>query len=217
MENVIVLLGKNGAGKGTRLKEFLKGREDQFDAVSVGDLLRKAREDNTELGQKAANYMDSGLLVPDDLINALVIEGLQNAKKPIFMDGFPRTVPQAEAMLRAGICPLVIEFYVDDEVVFERARNRIVCKSCGATYTLNNFDPPKKEGICDNCGGKLGKRSDDQEETVLKRLNVYKKDTYPVLGFLESYGIRTFTIDNHEPDSARRLFAEIVLSSLDDQ
>ena len=210
MKNVFVLFGKPGAGKGTRLKKFLKGRKNEFDAASVGDLLRKAREDKTELGQKAASYMDSGLLVPD----ALVIEGLQNAEKPIFIDGFPRTIVQAEAMIKAGICPVVIEFYVDDEVVFERARDRIVCKSCGATYTLSSFDPPKKEGICDKCGGKLGKRSDDRDDVVSKRLKVYEQDTYPVLDFLESYGIRTFTIDNCDAESASRLFAELVLSSL---
>ena len=209
MANVIVC-----AGKGTRLKNFLKGRKDQFDAVSVGDLFRKARADKTELGQKAAYYMDSGLLVPDDIVNALVIEGLQNAEKPIFIDGFPRTIVQAEAMLRAGISPLVIEFYVDDEVVYERARDRIVCKSCGATYTLSRFDPPKKEGVCDNCGGELGKRSDDMEDTVRNRLEVYQNQTYPVLDFLRSYGIRTFTIDNCDAASANNLFTELVLSSL---
>lgn len=117
-------------------------------------------------------------------------------------------------MIRAGICPLVIEFYVDDEIVFERARNRIVCPACGATYTLNEFDPPKVEGICDKCHTELGKRSDDREEVVSNRLEVYRRDTYPVLDFLASIGIRTFTVDNSEPESARRLFADFVLSFL---
>ena len=214
MSNVIVLFGKPGAGKGTRLKEFLEGREDSFDTVSVGDLLRKARDNKSELGLKAASYMDAGQLVPNDLVNALVIEGLQNVEKPIFIDGFPRTIAQAEALLRAGICPLVIEFYVDDEIVFERARNRIVCPSCGATYTLNEFDPPKVKGFCDKCQVELGKRSDDKEEIVNNRLEVYRRDTYPVLDYLSSFGIRAFTIDNSDPESARRLFADLVLSSL---
>lgn len=214
MKNVFVLFGKPGAGKGTRLEEFLKGRKDEFDVLSVGNLLRNARKNETELGQKAAYYMDAGLLVPDDIIIEIAIEGLKNATKPIFTDGFPRTVSQAEALIRAGIYPLVIEFYVDDEVVFERARDRIVCKSCGATYTLSSFDPPKKEGICDNCGGELGKRSDDCDDTVRNRLDVYQKQTYPVLDFLGKFGIRTFTIDNYEPESASRLFADLVLSSL---
>lgn len=214
MANVIVLFGKPGAGKGTRLKKFLKGRIHKFDSTSVGDLLRKARKDNTELGQKAASYMDSGRLVPDDLVIDLVIEGLQNAEKPIFIDGFPRTIAQAEALIKSGIYPIVIEFYVDDEVVFERARDRIVCKSCGATYTLSRFDPPKKEGICDRCGGELGKRSDDRDDVVSERLKVYEQDTYPVLDFLESYGVRVFTIDNCDAESANKLFENIVLSSI---
>ena len=136
MENVIVLFGKPGAGKGTRLSEFLEGREEQFEVLSVGNLLRKARKEQTELGKKASYYMDAGLLVPDDIINAIVIEGLKSAKKTIFTDGFPRTVAQAEAMLQAGIRPaVVVEFWVTDEVVVERSHNRIVCESCGEPYT----------------------------------------------------------------------------------
>lgn len=214
MENVIVLFGKPGAGKGTRLSEFLEGRKDQFDVLSVGNLLRKARTDKTELGKEAASYMDAGQLVPDDIINAIAIEGLKNAEKPIFTDGFPRTVAQAEAMLTAGICPLVVEFYVDDEVVLERSRNRIVCPSCGETYTLTEFNPPKLEGICNKCGSELVKRADDKEDVVRNRLDVYHKETYPVLDLFASVGIRTFTIDNYDAESARKLFAEIVLSSL---
>jgi len=214
MENVIVLFGKPGAGKGTRLSEFLKGRENEFEVLSVGNLLRKARKEQTELGKKAASYMDAGQLVPDDIIIEIVIDGLKNAEKPIFTDGFPRTVAQAEAMLRAGICPLVIEFYVDDEVVLERSRNRIVCTSCGEPYTLTGFKPPMVEGICDKCGNKLVKRADDEEEVVRNRLEVYQKETYPVLNFLGDFGIRTFSVDNYEPESASRLFADLVLASL---
>ena len=214
MENVIVLFGKPGAGKGTRLSEFLEGREEQFEVLSVGNLLRKARKDQTELGKKASYYMDAGLLVPDDIINAIAIEGLKSAKKPIFTDGFPRTVAQAEAMLRAGISPLVIEFYVDDEVVLERSRTRIVCPVCGETYTLNDFKPPKEVGICDKCSAFLMKRPDDDENVVRNRLEVYEKETYPVLHFLETLGFRIFTIDNCDAESASKMFAELVLSSL---
>ncbi len=214
MKNVIVLFGKPGAGKGTRLGEFLKGREEDFDVLSVGNLLRAARKDQTELGKKAAAYMDAGQLVPDDIIIDIVIEWLKEATKPVFTDGFPRTVAQAEALLKAGICPMVIEFYVDDEVVVERSHNRIVCKSCGETYTLTGFKPPKEEGICDKCGSELVKRADDEESVVRNRLEVYQKETYPVLNFLANFDIRTFTIDNCDADSASRLFAELVLSSL---
>ena len=214
MENVIVLFGKPGAGKGTRLSEFLESRANQFEVFSVGNLLRKAIADGTELGKKAKTYMDAGQLVPDDIINAIAIQGLKNAKKPIFTDGFPRTVAQAEAMILAGISPLVIEFYVDDEVVLERSRNRIVCKSCGEPYTLGDFKPPKKEGICDKCGSELVRRADDEETVVRKRLDVYQNETYPVLDFLSSLGIRSLSIDNNDPENAKRMFAGVVLASL---
>lgn len=214
MEKVIVLFGKPGAGKGTRLSEFLKGREDQYDVLSVGNLLRKARKDQTELGKRAKSYMDAGQLVPDDIINAIVIEGLKNAEKPIFTDGFPRTVAQAEAMLDAGIFPaIVIEFWVDDDVVVERSRNRIVCESCGEPYTLSNFKPPKVEGICDKCGGKLIRRSDDEEDVVRRRLEVYQNETYPVKKVLVDEEVIFATIDNSDAKTARTNF-EFLLDSL---
>lgn len=215
MKNVIVLFGKPNAGKGTRLEEFLEGRKQQYEVLSVGNLLRKARAEQTELGKQAAYYMDTGLMVPDDIINAVVIEGIKSCEKTIFTDGFPRTVGQAEAMLKAGIYPdKVIEFYVDDSVILERANNRLICPKCGAAFTANGFKPPKVEGICDKCSSELVKRADDNEAVVRNRLEVYEKETYPVLNFLESYGIRTFTIDNCDAESARRLFSEIILSSM---
>lgn len=214
MGKVIVLFGKPGAGKGTRLSEFLKGREDQYDVLSVGNLLRKARKDQTELGKRAESYMDSGQLVPDDIINAIVIEGLKNAEKPIFTDGFPRTVAQAKAMLQAGIYPaIVIEFWVDDEVVVERSRNRIVCESCGEPYTLSDFKPPKVEGICDKCGGKLIRRSDDEEDVVRKRLEVYQNETYPVKKVLVDEEVIVATINNSDAETAQTHF-EFFLDSL---
>ena len=214
MGKVIVLFGKPGAGKGTRLSEFLKGREDQYDVLSVGNLLRKARKEQTELGKRAESYMDAGKLVPDDIINAIVIEGLKNAEKPIFTDGFPRTVAQAEAMLNAGIYPaIVIEFWVDDEVVVERSRNRIVCESCGEPYTLSSFKPPKVEGVCDKCGGKLIRRSDDDEDVVRKRLEVYQNETYPVKQVLADEDIIIGTIDNSDAKTAST-HLEFLLDSL---
>ena len=214
MGKVIVLFGKPGAGKGTRLSEFLKGREDQYDVLSVGNLLRKARKDQTELGKRAESYMDSGQLVPDGIINAIVIEGLKNAEKPIFTDGFPRTVAQAKAMLQAGIYPaIVIEFWVDDEVVVERSRNRIVCESCGEPYTLSDFKPPKVEGICDKCGGKLIRRSDDEEDVVRKRLEVYQNETYPVKKVLVDEEVIVATINNSDAETAQTHF-EFFLDSL---
>lgn len=102
----------------------------------------------------------------------------------------------------------------DDEVVLERSLNRIVCKSCGEPYTLTSFKPPKNEGICDKCGSELVRRADDEETVVRKRLDVYQNETYPVLDFLGSLGIRTFSIDNNDPENASKMFAKLVLASL---
>ena len=210
--NVIVLFGKPGAGKGTRLSEFLEGREENYYVLSVGNLLRKARKEQTELGKQASKYMDAGELVPDEIINAIVLEGIKKEQKPVITDGFPRTVAQAEAMLEAGIMPdMVIEFCVDDEVVIQRARDRIVCEACGEPYTTNDFKPPKEEGVCDKCGARLIKRKDDQEETVRNRLVVYEQETYPVLEVLANANVKICSINNASPDS-REKFQELMLS-----
>lgn len=202
MKKVIVLFGKPGAGKGTRLSEFLKGREDQFEVLSVGNLLRKARKEQTELGKKAEAYMNAGKLVPDEIINSIAIDGIQKAEKTVITDGFPRTVAQAEAMIEAGAKPdVVIHFYVDDEVVLERAKHRIVCGKCGETFTTNEFKRPKQEGVCDKCGGELLRRADDNEDVVRNRLEVYAAETYPVLEVFEKANVRIYTIDNDSRDS----------------
>ena len=126
--------GMPGVGKGTQLNYFLAGREDRYGVVAVSGLLKQQIANNTELGQKAKSYMDAGQLVPDDLIISMVISELATSEKIVFLDGFPRTVPQAKAMLEAGIVPtMVIEFYLEEEIILERLRNRIVCPACNAS------------------------------------------------------------------------------------
>ena len=210
MKEITVLFGKPGAGKGTRLSEFLEGKEESYEKISVGDLLRKARKEQTELGKKAESYMNSGGLVPDEIVNQIVIDGIKSATKNVFLDGFPRTIGQAQAMIDAGIIPnKVVNFDVDDELVLFRARTRLVCESCGDTFTTHDFRPPKVEGICDTCGGNLGRRKDDEEEVVKNRLKVYNSETYPVLDFFKNHGVEIFAIDNSHPPSARKHFAEL--------
>ena len=210
MQKVIILFGKPGAGKGTRLGEFLNGRENLFEVLSVGNLLRKALKEQTELGKRAEFYMNSGGLVPDEIINELVIDAIRNSDKPIITDGYPRTVGQAKAMLNAGILPYnVIELYVDDKIVLQRARDRIVCGTCGEPYTTNDFKPPKTQGICDKCGGALVRRKDDEESVVMKRLEVYQEQTYPVVEFLYDNGVEIHTIDSSTPAS-REKFATLL-------
>lgn len=210
MKNIIVLFGKPGAGKGTRVSEFLVGREELYEVLSVGNLLRKARKEQTELGKKAESYMDSGALVPDEIINEIVIEGIKTSNKNVFLDGYPRTVGQAKAMLKAGIYPdKVVNFDVSDEVVLQRARDRIVCEKCGEPYTTNSFKPPKKQGYCDKCGSKLVRRADDDEKVVRQRLQVYQEQTCPVLNILMGNYIKIYTVNNAQKDADKK-FAEIM-------
>lgn len=210
MNDTIVLFGKPGAGKGSRLREFLEGKEDLYEVISVGTLLRKAINEQSELGKEAEFYMNSGKLVPDEIINKIVIAGIKSATKNVFLDGYPRTIGQAKSMIEAGIIPnKVINFDVDDELVFFRARTRLVCEDCGDTFTTHDFRPPKVKGICDTCGGKLGRRKDDQEEVVKQRIETYNSQTHPVLDLFKSHGVQIFTIDNSDPIPARKKFAEL--------
>lgn len=201
MKSTLVVFGMPGVGKGTRLSNFLDGRDGEYELMSVGNMLRAARAAGSELGLKAASYMDQGLLVPGEIVNGVVLEGMKNADKNLITDGFPRTIEQAKAMLEADIIPsVVIELVAPREVVLDRALNRIVCKKCGEAYTLNDYRPPKVEGICDKCGVEVGRRKDDEEETVLERFAVYEQDTLPLLKVLEEAGVEICTIDTTASD-----------------
>lgn len=214
MGNVIVLFGKPGAGKGTRVSKFLEGKEEQFDVLSVSNMLKQAVKEQTEQGKIAEEYMNSGKLVPNEIVNSIVISTIQAAQKDVFIDGFPRTEVQAQAMLEAGIKPdLVVEFFVDDEIVVQRAKDRLACSKCGETYTTNAFKRPKQEGVCDKCGHELIKRKDDQPEIVKERLEVYRTQTYPVLEIFKNNDIEICTIDNSQGDSYQefvRIMNELV-------
>ena len=212
MRNFIKLpIGKPGAGKGTRVSKFLKNREDQFEVLGTSALLKAEVKAQTELGMRAKACMDAGNLVPDEIVIGIVINAIRNAKKTVILDGFPRTVNQAKALLEADIYPEeVIEFYVDDEVVVERAKDRIVCSNCGEPYTLNDFNPPKVEGICDKCGGILKKRKDDDESIVRHRLKVYQEETYPILEFFKEEGIAVYTINSNTPEVSE-VFEKLML------
>lgn len=206
MQKNYIVFGKPGAGKGTRFGAFLEGREDNYEIFSVGNLLRKSVKEQSELGKKAEHYMNAGLLVPDEIINEIVIYEIRNSKKTVITDGYPRTIGQASAMLNAGIVPhRVIELYVDDDVVLERAKSRIVCSNCGEPYTTNDFKPPKTQGICDKCGFPLMRRKDDSEEVVKERLKVYEEQTYPVIDFFKYMGFEIHTVDSSSLDSFDKL------------
>ncbi|WP_062107628.1 adenylate kinase [Bacillus niameyensis] len=188
----LVLMGLPGAGKGTQAEKIVE--EYKIPHISTGDMFRAAMSDGTELGLKAKSFMDKGELVPDEVTIGIVRERLakQDCEKGFLLDGFPRTVAQAEALenILAEIekkIDYVINIDVDQSVLMERLTGRRICKKCGSTYHLV-FNPPSEEGICDRCGGELYQRPDDNKETVKNRLDVNIKQTKPLLDFYESKG-----------------------------
>ncbi len=190
MKKNLVFLGPPGAGKGTQAKRL--ANDLGLVHISTGDILREAVKNQTPLGKKAKEYMDRGELVPDDLIIAL-IEEVMPPEGGVIFDGFPRTIAQAEALdrmlSRKGLkLDAVVLFDVPDEVVVERLSGRRVCPSCGAVYHIK-FNPPKEDEICDRCGTKLIQREDDREEVVRNRLEVYRKQTAPLIEYYEGKGI----------------------------
>ena len=179
----IIMLGAPGAGKGTQAKKI--AAKYGIPHISTGDIFRANIKNGTELGKKAKTYMDQGLLVPDELVVDLVVDRVNqdDCKNGYVLDGFPRTIPQAEALTEAlekmgQKVDFAIDVNVPDENIVKRMGGRRACVTCGATYHMV-YAPTKKEGICDTCGGELILRDDDKPETVQKRLNVYHDQTQP--------------------------------------
>ena len=207
----LILLGPPGAGKGTQAARIIE----KFDVphISTGDIFRENIKEGTPLGQKAQEYMNKGELVPDSLVIEIATDRLtkDDCKDGFLLDGFPRTVEQAEALdkflAEAGKkVDHVLDIDVAPEILMERLTGRRVCKSCGATYHVTNI-PPKVEGVCDSCGGQLYQRDDDTAETVGNRIDVYNSQTKPLIEYYEKAGNIS-----HLDGSARLedLFAEIV-------
>ncbi|MCX9085343.1 MAG: adenylate kinase [Candidatus Methanoperedens sp.] len=185
----IILLGPPGAGKGTQAKqiqEFYK-----LPHISTGDILRENINNNTSLGLKAKSYMSRGELVPDELLITIIKDRLskKDCEKGFMLDGYPRTIPQADALqmilTESGeIVDAVVNISVDDEELIKRLSGRRMCK-CGTSYHVM-FNPPEKEDICNTCNGKLYQRDDDRSEAIRNRLNVYKKQTQPLINYYDS-------------------------------
>lgn len=207
----LILMGLPGAGKGTQA-EMIKAKYN-IPHISTGDMFRQAIKEGTELGKKAKAYMDEGALVPDEVTNGIVEERLakSDCDNGFLLDGFPRTIAQAEALeaitkkLNKQI-DYVIHVDVPAEKLIERLTGRRVCPSCGATYHVIN-KPPKTEGVCDNCGTELVQRDDDKEETVQKRLEVNIEQTQPLLDFYKEKGVLV-TVDGDQPID--KVFEDIV-------
>ena len=192
----LILLGAPGAGKGTQADIIKKTLG--IPTISTGNILRAAVKNGTPVGIRAKQYMDAGQLVPDDVIIGVVKERLQepDCADGFILDGVPRTIAQAKVLEQAGIrVDAVVALEVPDDLIIERMSGRRVCENCGASYHIVNI-PPKKEGVCDVCGGALKQRKDDDPETVRDRLAVYHKETEPLKGFYEARGILK-TVDDY--------------------
>ena len=184
----LILLGAPGAGKGTQA-EYICSKY-QIPSISTGNILRAAMKAGTELGLKVKGFMDSGALVPDELIIGILKERLAqpDCVNGFILDGVPRTIAQAEAIETMGIgIDKVLEIAVEDEVIINRMSGRRVCESCGASYHVES-KPSKTEGVCDSCGGKLIIRKDDEAATVLGRLKAYHEQTEPLTEFYRQRG-----------------------------
>ena len=189
----IIMLGAPGAGKGTQAKKIAE--KFQIPHISTGDIFRANIKNGTELGKKAKSYMDQGQLVPDELTVDLLMDRVKNddCKDGYVLDGFPRTIPQAEALEEAlskngDSIDYAINVDVPDENIINRMSGRRACVKCGATYHLEHI-PPKTENICDTCGSELILRDDDKPETVKNRLEVYHKQTQPLIDFYSKKGV----------------------------
>lgn len=206
----ILLMGPPGAGKGTQAEKLI--REYGIPQISTGDMFRAAVKSGTALGKEAKSYMDKGALVPDSVTVGIVKERLaqDDCKKGWILDGFPRTTAQASALDAIlhdlGIqLTAVLDFNVNRDDLVKRVSGRLVCRQCGASFH-KEFRPPKQEGVCDNCGGELYQRSDDNEVTVRERLAVYDTSTKPLIDYYKVSG-RYYEINGDQ--SMDKVFADV--------
>lgn len=207
----IIMLGAPGAGKGTQAKQIASKYE--IPHISTGDIFRANIKNGTELGKKAKEYMDQGMLVPDELTCDLVMDRIaqDDCERGFVLDGFPRTIPQAEALTNAltkigQSMDYAIDVDVPDENIVNRMSGRRACLNCGATYHIV-FNPTKTEGVCDTCGNETVLRDDDKPETVQKRLTVYHDQTQPLIDYYKEQNILK-SVDGTKPMD--EVFSDIV-------
>ncbi len=204
----IILLGAPGAGKGTQA-EVICNRYN-IPAISTGNIIREALKTGTEMGLKAKSYMDAGQLVPDDVVIGIIKDRIikDDCKDGFILDGFPRTIPQAEALDQMGIViDKVIDIEVADEKIINRMSGRRVCEKCGASYHLE-YKSPKVDGVCDVCSGALIQRKDDHPDTVKARLDIYHSETEPLKDYYDKQGKLTVVEGQEEIEDTTRLLLE---------
>lgn len=199
---VVILLGPPGSGKGTQAVRLTK--ELGIPHISTGDLFRENISQDTELGKRAKTFMNAGKLVPDELVLDMLFDRVSRPDSAggYLLDGFPRTLPQAEALekhLAANTNLTVLDLEVPDEVIVKRAEGRLTCKSCGNVHN-KYFSPPEKEGVCDKCGGELMQRPDDKADVVQERLRVYHDQTQPLVEYYNRKGVLKRVDGTKSPD-----------------
>jgi len=200
----IIMLGAPGAGKGTQADMI--AAELSIPHISTGDIFRLNIKNGTELGKKAQEYMEKGALVPDEVTIGMLLDriGRPDCENGYVLDGFPRTIPQAESLKKAleeqgDAIDWAVDIEVPDENIIQRMSGRRACPSCGGTYHIL-FNPPKTEGVCDKCGAALVQRADDKPETVLERLRTYHRLTEPLIAFYKAEGILKTIDGTQKPD-----------------
>ncbi len=201
----LILLGAPGAGKGTQAEVI--SQHLNIPTISTGNIIREALKSGTEMGMKAKEYMDSGKLVPDDVVIGIIKDRLakDDCSNGFILDGFPRTIPQAEALDRMGIViDKVIDIEVADETIARRVSGRRVCPACGASYHVD-YKRPAVEGVCDKCGDTLVQRKDDHPDTVRERLHVYHEQTEPLKSYYAAQGKLTIVEGQEEVADTTRL------------
>ena len=204
----LILLGAPGAGKGTQAEIICQ--EKNIPTISTGNMLREALKNGTEMGLKAKTYMESGALVPDDIIIGIIKDRVaeSDCANGFILDGFPRTIPQAEALDAMGVeIDAVLDIEVADEDIVTRMSGRRVCEKCGSSYHLL-YKQPQVEGKCDNCGGTLVQRKDDHPDTVKDRLNVYHEQTEPLKEYYSKQGKLLVVHGQEEVEDTTRLVRE---------
>ena len=190
----LIFLGSPGVGKGT-LADMLKERK-KITKISTGDLLREHVKNQTALGKEAQKYMDHGNLVPDNIVIEMVKEEIEDIENYI-LDGFPRTLPQAQALGKITKIDKVVNYTATDKTIIQRLSGRRTCPKCNAIYHIQNI-PPKKPGVCDKCNAKLIQRKDDKPEAIKERLKVYRKETAPLIEYYQNKGLLV-DVDTEKP------------------
>ena len=210
----LILLGAPGAGKGTQAEILCK--RFGVPSISTGNILRAAIKDGTPTGVQAKSYIDAGQLVPDEVIIGILNERIarDDCAKGYILDGVPRTIGQAEAMEKSGIeIDAAVALEISEDEILRRMRGRRVCEACGSSFNMEAI-PPRVEGICDNCGGKLIQRQDDTPETVHKRLEVYHKETKPLIGYYAERGLlKTVDVSDSKEGTYHRIMTLLGLEA----